>query len=179
MALRQIRPFNNSNEYVEKYIEPLDISTQIPWFKIMPQDLFSNYNNIFKSRDLLSCAQQLQEIYIWNYSSFSERHILAPIVEVINHETQPPSIVFPRFQPVAREGQIITIDEILDTYNYDDYMYHTFLNNVEDFCEAWALEVDDILDNYNNIGYHPVFGLRIIDYGLSSSIYNFYLNNNI
>ena len=48
--------------------------------------------------------------------------------------------------------------------------YKNFAEKVSYLCEDFNLREDDIFLNPSNIGYHPVLGLRIIDYGLTNDI---------
>ena len=48
--------------------------------------------------------------------------------------------------------------------------YHKdFDDKIVDLCDYYNLREDDLLLNPSNIGYHNLFGLRIIDYGLTTS----------
>ena len=45
-----------------------------------------------------------------------------------------------------------------------------FIEKVLQFCEDYDMNENDTLLNLNNLGWNPVFGARIIDYGLSNEM---------
>ena len=59
---------------------------------------------------------------------------------------------------------------MLQWFGINYSQYKKFTNKVEDLCENFSLRADDILKNPSNVGYHPILGLRIIDYGLIDEV---------
>ena len=46
----------------------------------------------------------------------------------------------------------------------------SFLNNIINFCYKYDLNEDDILLNFSNLGWNKVFGVRIVDFGLTNEV---------
>jgi len=122
--------------------------------------------------------QQYNELYIYNEASPEERAILAPQVKVIYSLLNLPDIYYPKFYPLMDEKEVWSLSERdlsvklgsrLQWFgiNFDDYK--KFVDGVVNLCEEFDLREDDIFLNPSNIGYHPVLGLRIIDYGLTNN----------
>ena len=45
-----------------------------------------------------------------------------------------------------------------------------FIERILQFCDDYDMNENDTLLNLNNLGWNPVFGARIIDYGLSNEM---------
>lgn len=105
------------------------------------------------------------------------REILAPQCSVLySNPHNLPAIIYPKFTPLMEEEKVwqtkiedlpILLGITLERFgiSFDDYK--KFIDTAVDLCEEYNLREDDILLNPSNIGYHPVLGLRIIDYGLT------------
>ena len=121
--------------------------------------------------------QQYNELYIYNEASSEEREILAPQVKVVYSLLNLPDIYYPKFQPLMDEKEVWCLNERdlsvklgtkLQWFGINFDSYKKFANKVSELCEEFNLREDDILLNPSNIGYHPILGLRIIDYGLTN-----------
>ena len=116
--------------------------------------------------------QQYNELYIYNEASPEERAILAPQVKVIYSLLDLPDIYYPKFYPIMDEKEVWSLNVRFGTrlqwFGISFFDYKKFVNGVVNLCEEFDLREDDILLNPSNIGYHPVLGLRIIDYGLTN-----------
>ena len=178
MAVRFIRPYHSSNEYVEKYVDMQHYNLDIDW--TIPVSQFLQVEGFYlPSRLKLACAQQMNEISLWNLSTPQERKILAPIIDLEYNKDGPPSLIMPRFQPLCLESESFQqhhdIDKYLDKNGITRNEWNNFKEQVVEFCDNWALADEDLLNNYNNIGFHPCFGIRLLDYGLSTLILENYL----
>ena len=174
MALRKVRPLTN-NEYIEKYIDITITDIDLPQILLDPNEFCSQYKYKLPHRLFLAYAQQLQEIYIWRMATFEELYMIAPIVNIYFSSERLPIVVYPRFTPLLEEmGDERQLQGILKYLNCNYSELEEFLKQVPTFCDNWGLNSDDILCNYNNIGYHPIFGFRIIDYGLTHNIHSIY-----
>lgn len=122
--------------------------------------------------------QQYNELYIYNEATLEEREILAPQVKVVYSLLDLPDIYYPKFQPLMEEKEVWSLNERdlsvkfgtrLQQIGVSFFDYKKFVDGVVNLCEEFNLREDDILLNPSNIGYHPVLGLRIIDYGLTEN----------
>lgn len=183
MACRKINERYANEGYIIKEINLDDFpwrTNKIPEF---PKD--GNYeviNRIFEECNVNSITQQAiiqqyNELYIYNEATPEERSILAPQVKVAYSLLNLPDIYYPKFRPLMEEKEVWSLNERdlnikfgsrLQWFgiSFDDYK--KFIDGVVDLCEEFNLREDDILLNPSNIGYHPVLGLRIIDYGLTN-----------
>lgn len=139
-------------------------------------------HKIFKECNVNSITQQAiiqqyNELYIYNEASPIERAILAPQVKVVYSLLNLPDIYYPKFYPLMKEKEVWSLNERdlnvklgsrLQCFGIPFEDYKKFANNVANLCEEFDLREDDILLNPSNIGYHPILGLRIIDYGLTN-----------
>lgn len=122
--------------------------------------------------------QQYNELYIFEEAVLEEREILAPQVKVVHSLFNIPDIYYPKFSPLLNENEVWSLDENdlrikmgqrLQWFGISFNQYKNFAEKVSYLCEDFNLREDDILLNPSNIGYHPVLGLRIIDYGLTEN----------
>lgn len=131
-------------------------------------------NNAIKT----AIIQQYNEIFLYNEVDTYTRQILAPQCGILyNDKNRLPKIIYPKFKPLCDDKTIWQYNEqnclvlfgFLAAQNQiSRYDLFTFIEQVKEFCTNWNLCEDDILLNPSNIGVHPVFGLRILDYGLTS-----------
>ena len=109
MALRQIRPYKQSKEYIEKYICSPIVVKELPQYILEPREFCLFYKNKLPKRLFLAYAQQLQEIYIWYNADFKEKALLAPIIDI--HFDSFPSIIYPRFSPIFTEEESFELNK--------------------------------------------------------------------
>ena len=66
------------------------------------------------------------------------------------------------------EEEIATaLQEILAIKGMSDEEIGDFIQQVVDFNSSWNMNEEDTILNLNNIGYSKIFGVRLIDFGLS------------
>ena len=183
MSCRKINDKYAKEGYIIKEINLDDFPWQTDKMPNFPKD--GNPDIIYKifeecnvnSITQQAIMQQYNELYIYNEASSEEREILAPQVKVVYSLLDLPDIYYPKFQPLMDEKEVWCLNERdlsvkLGTklqwfgINFDNYK--KFVNKVSELCEEFNLREDDILLNPSNIGYHPILGLRIIDYGLTN-----------
>ena len=131
----------------------------------------------FFSKEIKSAIwQQYYELFVYHYSDVNERMILAPQVKVVSSIFNLPDIYYPFFTPLIDEDRVRQLNEQdlftylgsrLQWFGIGFNVYKHFTKKVSNLCTSFNLNEEDILSNPSNIGYHPVLGLRIIDYGLS------------
>lgn len=186
MACRELNNRYASEGYVIKEIAWDDTFLNKKNLKFPPYgDLCKEeLEKIFEEINLNKIArqaiiQQYNEIYIYNAANATEKNILAPQVKIQSSFFDLPSITYPKFQPLIQEEEVWNLNEDnmlvylgirLQWFGINYSQYKKFTNEVEDLCENFGLRADDILKNPSNIGYHPVLGLRIIDYGLIEEV---------
>lgn len=122
--------------------------------------------------------QQYNEILLYNIVDFDYKFLLAPQVAITYEENNLPIIIYPRFNPLIPESKVWnhTENELQRMVGFyankkgiSEKKLMTFYIEIEKLCHYYDLNEDDILLNPSNIGYHPVLGLRIIDYGLAEN----------
>lgn len=184
MACREITILDNT-DYIIKAIpiskdsnlnevewpEPYSVVNNINQLEKCFKD--SNCNNFLKQ----AIIQQYNEILLYHEVDMYDRLLLAPQCSVsISKPGALPEIIYPKFIPLCSDSDIWKYDEkeclILlgmraKEYNIISKQLFHFLNSAQNLCLNWNLREEDILYNPSNIGYHPIFGLRIIDYGLA------------
>ena len=123
--------------------------------------------------------QQYTELYVFGEATSEEREILAPQVKVVHSLFNIPDIYYPKFYPLLNEDEVWSLSEKdlgirmgqrLQWFGISFNQYKSFAEKVSYLCEDFNLREDDIFLNPSNIGYHPVLGLRIIDYGLTNDV---------
>lgn len=173
MSIRKVKPYGNS-DFIQKTI---DIERKIPIIQSL-NDL-SYYEKEFTRREYLSLYQTLAEKELWDDCSWEERGILAPIVHFFYDLNNRPVLVYPRFEPLATEEETFRFEEEevgmelnyrLSQKGMTDSEIGDFIEKVLQFCEDYDLNENDTLLNLNNLGWNPVFGARVIDYGLSNEM---------
>ena len=173
MSIRKVKPYGNS-DFIQKTI---DIERKIPLMCGL-QDL-SDHEKEFTQREYLSLYQSFAEVELWNDCSWEERGILAPVVHFFYDINNRPVLVYPRFEPLAAEEEIFRFEEeeVVTELNYrlsqrgmTDDEIGIFIEKVLQFCDDYDMNENDTLLNLNNLGWNPIFGARIIDYGLSNEM---------
>ena len=181
MSIRRISFYNDSNEYIQKSI---DVKRKIPLITNF-QDL-EEHESEFDKREYLSIYQQLMELEVWNNSSEKMKSILAPLVRSYYDKNNALVLVFPRYEPLMTEDDAFRFEDeevlpilqnLLSQKGMSDDEIGDFIEKMIDFCDEWDLSYEDIVNNLNNIGWHSVFKVSIIDYGLSNEMIDkFYTN---
>ena len=173
MSIRKVKPYGSS-DFIQKTI---DIERKIPLMYGL-EDL-SKHETEFTRREYLSLYQSFAEVELWNDSSWEERGILAPVVHFFYDINNRPVLVYPRFEPLATEEEIFRFEEeeVATELNYrlsqkgmTDDEIGIFIEKVLQFCDDYDMNENDTLLNLNNLGWNPIFGARIIDYGLSNEM---------
>ena len=182
MACREIVTCDNSSEYVIKHIN----STEIPLYYSFPypQEVIADTSllvDALKKLNLKSyveqaIVQQYNEIILYDAATLEERLLLAPQISIkLSPINKLPTIIYPRFTPLMEEKEVwnkserdcmIALGARFNELHIPEKDYRDFLSSVSHFCDEYGLRADDILLNPSNIGWHPILGLRIIDYGL-------------
>lgn len=185
MACREIDNRYAAEGYIIKEIKWDDSFKGIDDFPDYEDILSGDLNTIFNKFNISKIArqaimQQYNEIYIYNEASIKQRELLAPQMKILPSWYNLPRILYPKFYPLIPEDTVWKLNEYdlkvylgqrLQWYGITFSEYKKFTNQVKDLCEDFCLREDDILLNPSNIGYHPVLGLRIIDYGLLEEDY--------
>lgn len=114
-------------------------------------------------------------IDVWENSSWSERSILAPIVNVKYDRNNVPILVCPYFEPICsnEEAECLEEDEAIAILQEKMFMFNQteeqivkFFESIDKFCAKHEIDISNVLRKLNNIGYNPNFGFRIINYGI-------------
>lgn len=183
MACRKINDRHANEGYIIKEIDLSDFLRQTDKVLDFPKDGNPELiHKVFKECNVNSITQQAiiqqyNELYIYNEATPEEREILAPQVKVVYSLLNLPDIYYPKFHPLMTESEVWSLNERdlsvklgqqLQWLGISFFDYKKFVDGVVDLCEEFNLREDDILLNPSNIGYHPVLGLRIIDYGLTN-----------
>ena len=173
MRIRKVKPYGNS-DFIQKTI---DIERKIPLMYGL--DDLSEHETEFTRREYLSLYQSFAEVELWNDCSWRERGILAPIVHFFYDINNRPVLVYPRFEPLASEDETFRFEEeeVVMELNYrlsqkgmTDEEIGDFIEKILRFCDEYDMNESDTLLNLNNLGWNPVFGARVIDYGLSNEM---------
>lgn len=177
MASRIITPYKNSNGYIQKCI-PEDKSLEgieFPSLDEFMENKELNIESVIKKELQHSIRQQYYEWYTWYTADEEFRKMLAPIVGSSYDKYYLPILYFPRFVPILDENTInnftdnenlIRAGMALQNLNVEEKIIVNFLRKIPLICDWLELYENDITFNFSNIGYSPIFGLRIIDYGL-------------
>ena len=180
MSSRKVKVCGNS-DFIQK---TLDINRKIPLLADL-DDLVAHEDE-FTKREYLSIYQSLAEIEIWNDASWEERKLLSPLIDFYYDHNNCPVLIYPRFEPLETEENIFRYDEDeipielqkkLSVKGMTDESIGIFLNNIINFCYKYDLNEDDILLNFSNLGWNKVFGVRIVDFGLTNEMNKKFLNS--
>lgn len=156
--------------------------------RIIP--IFTDLEELEESNELekgeyLAVAQSYNEIKVWEDATWEERKYLAPLLGVRYDYNNAPILAFPKFEPLCseREANRFEESEIIEEFHkrlgvkgLEDYQIGKIIEGFYQVCHEHCLNADDVIENLSNIGWHPVLGCRIIDYGLSKSIFYKYIN---
>lgn len=176
MGSRIILPYLNSEEYVQKIVpsDSVFINIRLPTFDEYENDPILNLSNDIKPEIKTAIEQQYNEWYSWFTSPEDIRKYLAPIIGTgWDQYSNTPTLYFPRFIPILDEKvvsthnnqeNLILMGAQINQLHIKDFM--TFFRAIPEICNYLDLNEEDIIYNPSNIGFHPIFGLRIIDYGL-------------
>ena len=184
MACRQINTKYADEGYIIKEVNLEELCKSEKVIPQFPNDgnpevlqkLFEKFNVSRITQQAI--IQQYNELYIFGEATPEEREILAPQVKVVHSLFNIPDIYYPKFYPLLNEDEVwslsekdlgIRIGQRLQWFGISFNQYKNFVEKVSYLCEEFDLREDDILLNPSNLGYHPVLGLRIIDYGLTNS----------
>lgn len=132
------------------------------------------------ARENYMIKQQYYEYFVWSYSEDKYKDILAPIIFAADYINSPPALYFPKFTPLADDEEIwhwnnnqsIAILGMRSAYlgvSEEDIL--KFFDTVYSLTIAFELVEEDIIFNPSNVGFHPHYGLRLIDYGLKSDVF--------
>lgn len=179
MGSRIVLPYGKSGEYIQKTI-PYDASLNslnLPSFDEYMDTHYLDLQKINKPGIRTAIEQQYNEWFTWYNATEDARRLLAPIVGTGWSENYIPILYFPRFVPLLNEGQVYSLNNNenliimgmrLQQFNINEEEVTNFLREIPIICDYLNLNEEDIINNPSNIGYNPTFGLRIIDYGLST-----------
>lgn len=170
--IRKIIPFDSN---VDAIIWP-----SITQLIIKPSILDDNFTKCnCNNRIKQAVYQQYNEILLYETVACEDKKILAPQCDISYSEgNNLPIIIYPRFTPLFTDEEVwkYNDEEILCLMGWrcsklgiSEQNLSLFLEQVKDLCSDYNLREDDIFKNPSNIGYHPIFGLRIIDYGLANN----------
>lgn len=173
----------------------IDYSTPLLIKKVVPlkrkiqrldnlNELIAN-KEYFTKREYLMLYQQFLELDIYDSANWKQRKILAPIIDFTYDHNNAPVLVYPKFQPLATETEAFRLDEdeavaaiqsfLTENSSMEDEEIGNFINDITDFCDSYDLRQDDVLLNLSNLGYSPIFGPRIIDYGLDYDVAAYFM----
>lgn len=158
----------------------ITLSRKIPLFSSLEE---LEETDELKKDEYLAVAQSYNEIALWEEATWEEKQLLCPIINVYYDFNNAPVLVLPKFEPLCseKEANYYEESEVIEEYHrrlglkgYDDYNIGKFLERVYQFCENHDLDSADVIENLSNVGWHPLFGCRVIDYGLSDTIFYHY-----
>lgn len=179
MAQRVIKQIG-ATDIVEKGIV---LERKIPIFYDLNE--LEESKNDFSKAEYLAIAQSYNEIEVWENATWEERKYLAPLLGVRYDYNNAPVLTFPKFEPLCseREANHYEESEIIEEFHrrlglkgIEDYQIGKIIEGFYKVCRDHYLNTGDIIENLSNLGWHPFFGCRIIDYGLSKEIFNTYMN---
>ena len=133
----------------------------------------------FTEEEFIALHQQFSELEVSQLATPEEKAILAPLVEFFFDNNNIPVLVYPKFTPILpqEDAALLSEEDAVARTLYEfslkgvsDEKLGKFYNLGFSICENFYLSKEDCLYNLNNIGYHEVFGFRIIDFGLSEEL---------
>lgn len=182
MACRAI--YDEGNNFIRKIIPFDGITDEFNWPAISTVIEDPNcLDNIFEQcncskRIKQAIYQQYNEIILYEITNCDEKKVLAPQCDIsYTSKNNLPIIIYPRFTPIFNDEEVWKFnDEELsclmglrcNKLGVSETELVSFIQSVQKLCNNYNLREDDILKNPSNIGYHPILGLRIIDYGLAN-----------
>lgn len=143
-----------------------------------------NFADIISGNDYLALYQIFKEVQIWEMTTRDEKELIAPILQFGYNETQSPFLIFPCFEPLVTEQEANQLTRsqarekiysFLQEKGFSHQESYDWIRRVRLFCDDWGLNEEDILFNLNNLGWNDIFGLRILDYGMTDQIVKDYL----
>lgn len=177
------RVIDDYSEYIAKYIPYFSVPEGIH-FPIADyatnEGLEALFNNI-EGQQIVKQAiiQQYNELILYHIVNIRQRSLLAPQCMITYDKfVNLPTIYYPKFRPLIDEDTVwktsaddlpILLGTQIEKMGISFETYQKFIHEVVDLCEYYDLREDDFLLNPSNIGYHPLLGLRLIDYGLTNS----------
>lgn len=174
MAQRKVKK-RGETHLVEKKIV---LEDKFPFFSCL-QEVEEQKNDLTKEQ-YLAIAQSFNEIEVWENASWKERQLLAPIVDMRYDFNNAPILILPKFEPLCGETEANYYEEseVIEEFHrrlalkgLEDYQIGKTIEGFYKICENYNLNPADVVENLSNIGWHPLFGCRIIDYGLSNQIF--------
>jgi hypothetical protein len=178
MGSRVILPYGESGEYIQKIIpHNSTVNIELPSFDEYLDTCSLNLEGISQPELRTAIEQQYNEWFTWYTATEDTRRLLAPIVGTGWSEDYFPILYFPRFMPLLNDDlvhslnnneNLIIMGMRLQPLNVSEEEVTDFLREIPIVCNYLNLNEEDIINNPSNIGYNLTFGLRIIDYGLST-----------
>ena len=178
MGSRIILPYGTSGNYIQKAI-PTDENIKGINFPSL-DEYYDDKNSLYSlEKDFPiwnAIEQQYQEWYNWRTTDEDVRKFIAPIVDSSYDNSGLPILCFPRFKPLVDEALVYEYNEVenlvilgmrAQELGVREVDLINFLRDLNWVCDCLELNIDDIIKNPSNIGFHSDFGLRIIDYGLN------------
>lgn len=145
-------------------------------FEINSLEEVKQLKNTLTTQEYDGLYQNLYEVELWDVLPWEYRRILCPI---LNYDAKtytltmlciPPLMDEVEAMKVAEDKCISKIVEIAGQLGATTTEIDDFFHKLKILCNSTDLVIEDILHNLSNIGYHPNFGLRVIDYGLSQEL---------
>lgn len=133
------------------------------------------YKFLFSKDEYYSLFQCFHELEIYNNATWEERKLLSPPLSVEYDNKNLPNIIFPFIEPLMSETEAYSIEQddsifelqkILLKKGLKDEKIATWIEKVSELCDKYSINSEDILNNLSNCGFSPLFGPRILDYGL-------------
>ena len=183
MSSRRIVDSGESFNYIQKIVPFEDFPQEI-WNRNFPSIeevqndpnclslLFNDVDDPLRQ----SIFQQYNEILIYNAAPLHFKNMLAPQLKIDYFSLNKiPIITYPKMTPLLTEKQVLQYNGMLASlyvgYNcrakeMSFFEVKEFFSNLPALCSYFGLIEDDIINNFENIGYSKNLGLRILDYGL-------------
>lgn len=158
------------------------LDRKIPFFSHLEE--VEDNRQLLTKGEYLAVAQTFNEIEVWEKASWEEKQLLCPIMGVRHDFNNAPVLLLPKFEPLCSEKEAWRYEENevveefhrrLNLKGLEDYEIGKLLDGFYRLCEERDLNTEDVIENLSNIGWNPVFGCRVIDYGLSNTIFNNYV----
>lgn len=125
-----------------------------------------------------SLYQTIFEKELWETEKYQD--ILCPIIRffpylgIVEMNYIEPIMTREKSELIGEEDAVSFLTKIVLERGGTELEVLTFINRVLTLCRETNLSQDDVLNNLSNIGYNKEFGLRIIDYGFSNELEEFY-----
>lgn len=178
MSVRVVSKIENKHLGAPSYItKKVEMDRLIP-FCYDINDL-ENIKDVLTDKEYIALYQQFTEMRLYDEADWRERESLAPLIDVYYDKNNCPVLVFPYFTPLQSEAeaQVTEDDAVIDVLRriatqlgVDDETLGYILTGITDFCYAHELDESEMLLNLNNLGYNEHFGIRVIDYGMTTEL---------